>query len=117
MSSVVKGMNVSESCYGGIGKDCDFIKEINGNLVCSRTGHPISGCYFHRPVDCPLEEVSTPHGNLIDKEEVISVCKREICNSCNDNFAGRCTNDGNCWILKALEIIAESPTIIKAEKV
>lgn len=114
-SIIVKGMKMRKSCYGGIGCDCDFIKEIDGNFVCSRTGKSICGCNDHCLPDCPLVEIPIPHGNLIDKEKVISACQREICTSCNDNVAGRCTGGGNCWVLKALNIIAEAPAVIQAE--
>lgn len=61
-------------------------------------------------------EIPLPHGRLIDADLAIANIKKQICNSCNDNVAGRCTVIGNCHTLQILEMIATSSTIIGEEK-
>lgn len=66
MSVIVKGMDMPSSC-----RVCRFSyfvvgKEMNCGISFSRVTAP----YGFRNSDCPLVEIPTPHGRLIDANEV-----------------------------------------------
>lgn len=123
MSLFIEGATMPETCWECIDKHrldhaakCTIHNNLYHRLM--NINDPI--LRQHRAEDCPLAEaveVTESHGTLIDKEKVIAECKRTICTTCNDNVAGRCTerSGGNCWVLKALNIIAEAPAIVGAE--
>lgn len=65
MSILIKGMDMPKSCYN----HCDFIafefcplKDYIESHNYKSSTHP----------DCPLIEIPTPHGRLIDKDELLS---------------------------------------------
>ena len=64
MGVLVKGMNMPRHC-GECGIDWCYIWR---NLIWDET--PIGT----RPSDCPLVEVPTPHGRLIDADDFFSQC-------------------------------------------
>lgn len=59
MSIFIKGINIPKEPW-----DCPCHDGENGN--CKVTGH---SCY-DIPKDCPLVEVPTPHGDLIDRDKL-----------------------------------------------
>lgn len=91
MSILIKGIEMPKEpwecpCHNGETGDCNVTQK-----VC-----------FEIPKDCPLVEVPTPHGDLIDKEEH----KRFL-----ENKIGRCLElqDHIAWL-------NEQPTIIEGEE-
>ena len=64
MSVVVKGMKMPQDCF-----ECDFFNPFVGEPYCRRLLKrcPTTG----RLEDCPLGEVPTPHGRLIDADETL----------------------------------------------
>lgn len=74
MSVLIKGMNMPEGCF-----DCQFCQRyyFDGNewkyhcsVAFGLQEVPDDG---EKPSYCPLVEVPTPHGNLIDSSQVMDV--------------------------------------------
>lgn len=63
MSVLIKGMKMPKSCILEHGLTCEHFAHCN---VADAKYKAINA----RPKDCPLVEVPTPHGDLIDREEV-----------------------------------------------
>lgn len=71
MSILIKGMEMPDSCYQCILYD-------NRQAVCikaRRTYMNTSNSPSYRPDWCPLVEVPTPHGRLIDADALLSVAE------------------------------------------
>ena len=92
MSVLIKGMKMPENCV-----EC-------GVEWCERwKGLIIAGMSIakSRPSNCPFVEVPTPHGRLIDADEIPFVQSED---GCTDDYAYRYD-------------INELPTVIEAEEV
>ena len=90
MSVLIKGMNMPETCI-----DCNLTYcDDDFGTSCCFTGVPCLN--LGRQAACPLVEIPTPHGRLIDADDIenITVCK---------NIHGVLTK-------------IEAPTIIEAEE-
>ena len=89
MSILIKGMDMPESCY-----ECAYSIERVG--ICSITQ---GGCEWghNRPPHCPLIEIPTPHGRLIDADALDQALRRKW-------------NYGDNGVT-----IANAPTIVEAE--
>ena len=72
MSVLIKGMEMPDKC-----RHCRFSSDFD----CAVTGHFIP-THSIRQLDCPLVEVPTPHGDLIDRDklpiECITFSKRKM---------------------------------------
>lgn len=101
MSVLIKGMEMPKSC-----EDCNFYYTDyeEGTATCLATS-----CYVipqqynkgNRDSDCPLVAVPTPHGRLIDADELIRCIEHAF---------------GDKDIVKLVaNIIERQPTIIEAE--
>lgn len=102
MSVLIKGMEMPKSCY-----DCE-IRIKCGCKVANDSG------WLNNKIDdhCPFAFVEVPkHGRLIDADEAIG----EIVNG---EYIAMVDKYGNNWMMpgKAIEIIANAPTIIEAEE-
>ena len=92
MSILIKGMEMPKGCWY-----CPMIKvhHITGKQYCGKSLKGISDNFVRLP-DCPLVEVPTPHGRLIDADEY-----------------------GANYIIdfdkSPLEVLESTPTIIEAE--
>ena len=89
MGVYIKGKRKPDTCY-----DCDFV---DGSDDCffglGYTGD-MCDCVYE---DCPLIEVKTPHGRLIDADALVTW---------DDGYGQRCT---------PIETIEDAPTVIEAE--
>ena len=98
MSIIVRGMEMPENCAV-----CEFHGRMDDPMVaqhwCKKTGENILTPYKGRGKDCPLGNVPTPHGRLIDADALGSF-------PYNMDFC-----DGG----EADEWIQNAPTIIEAE--
>lgn len=100
MSVIIKGMKLPKSC-----DSCDLIQFDDEGL---EAHCPLSPYYKwcgtppdYRPEGCPLVEVPTPHGRLIDADELIRCIEHAF---------------GDKDIVKLVaNIIERQPTIIEAE--
>ena len=104
MSVVVKGMSMPSECeYCGF---CRYYPE-NGNVWCNANNRILKLAWkepnwthldVRRPDWCPLEEIETPHGRLIDAGKL------------SDKMRGK-------WTVYDYEALGTMPTIIEAEGV
>lgn len=70
MSVLVKGMKMPKGCWwheNGFYRECPLF---DADHYCSQLRRNMDNNDGNRPHDCPLIEVSTPHGRLIDADEV-----------------------------------------------
>ena len=106
MSLMIKGMNMPKSC-----KDCpcrEYPKFSFESNWCCLNQKTISDVGVISP-NCPLIEVPTPHGRLIDADELF--CKI-------DGIKGWDYGDESDMAISAAEALSaidDSPTIIEAE--
>lgn len=93
MSILIKGMEMPKNCHG-----CwitDYCLEYHFGIFANGNGKP-----------CPLVEIPTPHGRLIDADAIRYTYT-----------IARSDDDGHNWIVRAVERdeIDDMPTIIEAE--
>ena len=69
MSVLIKGMEMPENC-----DECPFNYDL---MECMAASHKIRLNYERRPKECPIIEVPTPHGRLIDAEKLEGVLIKE----------------------------------------
>ena len=95
MSLIIKGSIMPLMCEECPCYDCD-------DYACKATGRGVIDYrYDGRPDNCPLVEISTPHGRLIDADELIRCIEHAF---------------GDKDIVKLVaNIIERQPTIIEAE--
>lgn len=92
MSILIKGMDMPNVC--GVCKLADAIE-------CDRWKH-VRSVMLDRHKYCPLAEVSTPHGDLIDREEYKHFLEDKL---------------GGCLVLQVhIAWLNEQPTIIESEE-
>ena len=90
-------------------KSCPF----NYTDVCIASNKGIdTRAFVHlRHPDCPMVELPTPHGRLVDADEHIKLLKENHCGE-------RCRRNHNCFscgIDMYIRIVENEPTVIKAE--
>lgn len=68
MSLLIKGVDMPKKCFS-----CEMYGPMKGccGLTDGRFEHPLK----KRRTDCPLVEIPTPHGRLIDSDRLIAVMK------------------------------------------
>lgn len=110
MSVLIKGMKMPEGCI-----TCMFKSDsmFNRTMWCEWLDDPL-GDYTKcdeewRHPDCPLVEVSTPHGPLIDADEIIEV---QMFDEMYDEWTLRTMSVAE-YLASAADI---PPTIIEAEE-
>lgn len=97
MSVLIKGMEMPKSCY-----ECVFKHKFFKNLNCGverLKGKKYPEFSDKRHPDCPLVEIPTPHGRLIDENDMFRMAK-EYGSDCIETF-------------RAIE---DTPTVIEAEE-
>lgn len=108
MSLIIKDMNMPKSCH-----DCAMrYIAIGLDFECVFTYDDVGDCIERRHANCPLEEVHTPHGRLIDAYKLMKVIED------NDYTLRSCLNtvDRGMFTIGIKQAIDESPTIIEAEQ-
>lgn len=101
MSSIlVKNMETPYCCIV-----CPFKEMYHDGLLCKATNpHKYIPKFLHKRYEkCPLVEVPTPHGDLIDRDDVIEEINRVF----------PCHSDEYEWAYTTVE---QADTIIEAEK-
>lgn len=70
MSLIIKGSIMPLMCEECLCYDCD-------DYSCKATGRGVIEYRYHgRPDNCPLVEVPTPHGDLVDRDDLIDEINR-----------------------------------------
>ncbi len=70
MSVLIKGMEMPKTCA-----DCKLILYANGEYICPFSG--IMALNIGRQDDCPLVEVKTPHGRIVDIDMILNGIYKE----------------------------------------
>lgn len=104
---LIKGMDMPKACC-----KCP----LHNASICVAKDSPVSLQIYldgKKPFDCPLIEIPTPHGRLIDAEDLRRKMYRETFETDNPMMKW----DSGCWIrYKMFEKAEENaPTIIEAE--
>lgn len=106
MSVLIKGMEMPKACEW-----CSFISTFTteNGLGCRCEVEKFEFWdYSKRQENCPLVEVPTPHGRLIDEEAIYNNVKSR-CNNCHISACAI------CGVTCILNDIRTAPTIIEAE--
>ena len=109
MSLIIKGMSLPLMCEECPCYDCN-------DYSCNATGcGVIEYRYDGRPDNCPLMELPTPHGRLIDADRLLALVEKEVNNTC---IGCEPEPDDCCAYDRFEKIISEiktARTIIEAE--
>ena len=107
MSSVlIKGLIMPKNCT-----NCKF--SYSTNYIEMKCLFVDEACKIHgRLPNCPLVEIPTPHGRLIDEERLKSNIEKHHCNDCDNYNGARCSA---CWVDDCFFYIDDTQTIIEAE--
>ena len=101
MGVFIKSMEMPNNCY-----DCPFIRaSYAGDYYCAKgngTEEDLKKVYSQRMADCPLVEIPTPHGRLIDADELKTAFPR-------------CDNSIDIKVASVRATINHAPIIIEAE--
>ena len=108
MSLIIKGKDIPKSCY-----DCDLYsgEGFLCPLVIETTNDWVLEAMYKRVDECPLVEIPTAHGRLIDADEHIKSLKEGFCGE-------RCRRNHdcfNCGIDGYIRIVENEPTVVEAE--
>lgn len=125
MSVMIKGMEMPKSCYkfiDGEPKYCPFLDADDDCVILLKKGIYTETTWEDQYSKCPLVELPTPHGRLIDADALIHELEYDIELEARylDNFDGthteRITSEVNKKIFEtAIEILQKASTIIEAE--
>lgn len=74
MAIYIKGMEMPKKCYGCF-EEYHPVNLLSG--TCKLTGESTDGFAYKRREDCPLTEVSEPHGRLVDMDKALEVIALE----------------------------------------
>lgn len=110
MGYFVKGVNMPRTCTL-----CDLahaMKTSDGTtkLSCAVRGRWQDN-YTFRPIWCPLQEVQTPHGDLIDRDETIKAI-----NKLAENMPDLRDRSVILMIALYLNNLSDIPAVIKTEQ-
>lgn len=106
MSVLIKGMEMPALC-----QECDLY--IDGACYAKGYRDYQSIMDMSKPDDCPLIEVPTPHGDLVDRNGLMDIYADRL-----TAVAERYSPDSSeCGILSgAMKLLAIMPTVIEAEE-
>ena len=110
MDILVKGMDMPCMCCLCPCHDWDM--EIDRYYCQALKDEPIIVDENTRRDDCPLVEMPTPHGRLIDADKLLSVIERNSYRL--KNFYNSC--DEGMFLSGIKQAISEAPTIIESEE-
>lgn len=107
MSLLIKGVEMPDSCL-----NCRFRTTMLKNVLsptmrasvyaCLISGMEINNWYEEKHKDCPLVEVSTPHGRLIDADKLL------------ESFGEALDEDRH--FVNYFALVDEAPTVVEAEE-
>lgn len=74
MSMIIKAMNMPKSCH-----DCAMrYMSIGLDFECVFTNDYVGDCVERRLANCPIVEVPTPHGRLIDADVIMDLLEKSV---------------------------------------
>jgi len=110
MSVLIKGMEKPKNCEG-----CNFAEWMNGTIYCHCIRYATVISEMEQLLSlCPLVEVPTPHGRLIDADKI----QNEMYCKSFETDDGRQKWDSGLWIRYKVfeESINNVPTVIESEE-
>lgn len=111
MSVLVKGMEMPKHCA-----ECGFL-EAEYTLECNCLRKKMQGIFEGRDRDCPLVEVHTPHGRLIDADETMRQWGLDKATKYgNENAEQQLFSYSTMMMYEIVDIIDDAPTVIEAEE-
>ena len=114
MSVLIRGMSMPENCSQG---DAEVEKESGyGDTICYYCpyiykGYTDDSRYVRRLDECPLVELPTKHGRLIDEREVKNAFDRAIIAEAKNAKTPariRATSNEVAWVLYAVQTVVEA---------
>lgn len=107
MSLIIKGMEMPKNCM-----ECDLHFTARGlDEECIFSNDTVEDCTERRLYRCPLVEIPTPHGRLIDADRLMEVIEKN-----SYLLKGYYNSLENGMFLTGIkQAINEAPTIIEAE--
>lgn len=108
MSLLIEDMDMPKSCMECICLEAIDDEIYNRQLFCGLLGIDALARKHSRHKKCPLSEIPTPHGDLIDRDQLLDVLDKIILNP--DSYAQR------CMAMATKEILINQPTIVEAEE-
>lgn len=109
MSVLIKGMKMPNNCT--ICRFCVPEADPENGEMCMATGKYVPPCNTDRLENCPLVEVPTPHGRLIDGDNVIDLLREQLTGDRDTVY--EYYDDGLEMAISELSIVT---TIIEAEE-
>ena len=124
MSILIRDIPMPNNC-----EECQFnrLDPTGEILLCDLTLFAVSWAEKERPFDCPLIEVPTPHGRLIDADALDADTTKRYCEDCDRRkgmkngkyktlYAIGDVPCRACSIGDMMDEIANAPTIIESEE-
>ena len=106
MSIIIKGMDMPRNCF-----QCTFFDGIYCGRIDDDSEAFVGEASLRNP-NCPLVEIPTPHGRLIDKDAIDKqLGVAEECEECKFWY-GTCARGADRFIC---DILYDAPTILEAE--
>ena len=97
MGVYIPNMKMQKSCFDCFAYDGEFME-------CRATGECVNETFYDKVRDdCPLVEIPTPHGRLIDASELIKSYMKGTKTDIDDFY-------------DTIDIIDNAPTILEAEE-
>lgn len=106
MSILIKGAKMPKSC-----DKCDFIAyddEYEYECWCPIIRSNVEEYTENKPARCPLVDVATPHGRLIDADKYLNKVKYEA--------EGMSDDYGDVFINYTDWVLRKEPTVIESEE-
>lgn len=109
MSLIIKGMDMPKSCVKYVGDliECECIYFMDDDWSCRLQANskpfPDEDGFKEQYKGCPLIEIPTPHGRLIDASELIKSYMKGTKTDIDDFY-------------DTIDIIDNAPTILEAEE-
>ena len=99
MSILIRGMEMPKRCI-----DCPFMvsRDNDDCILQSDEANAKFNSWDDMKASCPLVEIPTPHGNLKDESDIISLIEVMFCKD----------KDG---MEHAIQCVKDAPTVIEAE--
>lgn len=116
MSVLIKGMKMPANCDECPIQYRHWGYEIKLCPMSTCDGSDICEHISYRMQDCPLIEIPTPHGRLIDGDRLRADWKMEDkCEECNQD-ARKCQYDYDYTKMDICEWLDDVPTVIESEE-
>lgn len=116
MSVLIKGIEIPKNCLECMFRISYWKRALTPSCKIFTYGCMLNGKEINtlekRCKDCPIVEIPTPHGRLIDADKLQTAIHGCLCENCQ-TFP--CEKGIGCLIEDVFNLLDEAPTIIEAE--